>query len=193
MRLRVSPTIAALRRIPAACRIPYSQGHAVEFVRGIADSRETAFLIEKDHTPIGMVGVDWREPEMPELGYWLGVEYWGQGLATEAARAMHRFHLRAIRHRPHALRRARRQPRFTQRAGEMRLPVERRRAASLRIAGIIDSGRLLPPDAQHLGFAEELEQFDAARNESPLRGRIDDGLHSARVRARAGKYKAPRR
>ena len=49
---------------------------------------ETAFLIENNHTPVGMVGVNWREPEAPELGYWLGVEYWGQGFATEAARAV---------------------------------------------------------------------------------------------------------
>ncbi|OIQ66787.1 putative succinyl-CoA transferasec [mine drainage metagenome] len=73
------------RRLPH----PYSQDHAVEFVRGIADdNRETVFLIENNHTPIGMVGVDWRAPETPELGYWLGVEYWGQGFATEAARAV---------------------------------------------------------------------------------------------------------
>jgi RimJ/RimL family protein N-acetyltransferase len=73
------------RRLPH----PYSQDHAVEFVRGIAvDRRETAFLIENNHTPIGMVGLHWREPQVPELGYWLGVEYWGQGYATEAARAV---------------------------------------------------------------------------------------------------------
>ena len=72
------------RRLPH----PYSQGDAVEFVRGIATNRETVFLVEKDHKPIGMVGVDWREPEAPELGYWLGVDHWGQGLATEAARAV---------------------------------------------------------------------------------------------------------
>ena len=72
------------RRLPH----PYSQDHAVEFVRGIADgNRETVFLIENNHTPIGMVGVDWREQATPELGYWLGVEHWGQGFATEAARA----------------------------------------------------------------------------------------------------------
>jgi len=73
------------RRLPH----PYSQDHAVEFVRAMADEpRETVFLIENNHTPIGMVGVDWRVPEAPELGYWLGVEYWGQGFATEAARAV---------------------------------------------------------------------------------------------------------
>src|SRR5205823_2199307 len=40
-----------------------------------------------NRTPIGMVGIDWRDPNRPELGYWVGVEYWGQGFATEAARA----------------------------------------------------------------------------------------------------------
>ena len=73
------------RRLPH----PYSHDHAVEFVRGTADDyRGTVFLIENNHTPIGMVGVDWREPEAPELGYWLGVEHWGQGFGTEAARAV---------------------------------------------------------------------------------------------------------
>jgi RimJ/RimL family protein N-acetyltransferase len=73
------------RRLPH----PYLQDHAVEFVRAMADEpRETVFLIENTHTPIGMVGVDWRLSEAPELGYWLGFEHWGQGFGTEAARAV---------------------------------------------------------------------------------------------------------
>jgi RimJ/RimL family protein N-acetyltransferase len=73
------------RRLPH----PYSPDDAVAFVRAIAnDKRETVFLIENNHAPVGMVGVDWRAPEAPELGYWLGVEHWGQGFATEAARAV---------------------------------------------------------------------------------------------------------
>jgi RimJ/RimL family protein N-acetyltransferase len=72
------------RRLPH----PYSQDHAVEFVSAIGeDRRETVFLIENNHTPIGMVGIDWREPTLPELGYWLGVDHWGRGFGTEAARA----------------------------------------------------------------------------------------------------------
>ena len=72
------------RRLPH----PYSPDHAIEFVRGMANDRpETVFLIENNFVPIGMVGIDWREPEAPELGYWLGVEYWGWGFGTEAARA----------------------------------------------------------------------------------------------------------
>jgi RimJ/RimL family protein N-acetyltransferase len=73
------------RRLPH----PYSQDHAIEFVRGTAtDNRGTVFLIESNFAPIGMVGIDWREPDAPELGYWLGVEYWGHGFGTEAARAV---------------------------------------------------------------------------------------------------------
>ena len=73
------------RRLPH----PYLQDHAVEFVRAMAaDRRETVFLIEHTHTPIGMVGIDWREQAAPELGYWLGVEHWGRGFGTEAARAV---------------------------------------------------------------------------------------------------------
>jgi RimJ/RimL family protein N-acetyltransferase len=83
-------SLANDRRIAENTRLPhpYSQDHAVDFVRGIASQqREAVFLIENNHTPIGMVGVEWRERDTPELGYWLGVEYWGQGFATEAARA----------------------------------------------------------------------------------------------------------
>ena len=72
------------RRLPH----PYAVTDAADFVRTLADSgRETAFLIEHNHEPIGMVGIVWREPDLPELGYWLGVAHWGQGFATEAARA----------------------------------------------------------------------------------------------------------
>jgi len=73
------------RRLPH----PYSRDHAVEFVRATAaDRRASVFLIENNHSPIGMAGIDWRERGAPELGYWLGVEHWGHGFGTEAARAV---------------------------------------------------------------------------------------------------------
>jgi RimJ/RimL family protein N-acetyltransferase len=73
------------RRLPH----PYLGDHATRFINTLADAgRETVFLIERDYQPIGMVGADWRQPDSPELGYWLGTEAWGQGFATEAARAM---------------------------------------------------------------------------------------------------------
>ena len=72
------------RRLPH----PYSQDHAVDFVRGMADTGDNVFLIENNFVPLGVVGISWGEVELPELGYWLGVEHWCQGFATEAARAM---------------------------------------------------------------------------------------------------------
>jgi RimJ/RimL family protein N-acetyltransferase len=94
------PTLAdvkAIAHLANDCRIaentrrlphPYSPDHAEEFVRGIArKNNETVFLIENHHTPVGLVGIDRREPDAAELGYWLGVEHWGRGFGTEAARA----------------------------------------------------------------------------------------------------------
>ena len=73
------------RRLPH----PYSQEHAIEFVRYAAsEPSEVAFLIEQNFEPIGMAGLNVTEPEAPELGYWLGVGHWGQGFGTEAARAV---------------------------------------------------------------------------------------------------------
>jgi len=73
------------RRLP----YPYLQEDAVEFVRyAAAEPREIAFLIEHNFAPVGVVGLNMLEPEAPEIGYWLGVEHWGRGFATEAARAV---------------------------------------------------------------------------------------------------------
>ena len=148
------------RRLPH----PYSQDHAVEFVRAIAtDRRETVFLIENNHAPIGMVGVDWREPEVPNSATGSAWSIGARALRTEAARAVIDFTFEEFDDRASHVGRARHQSVLAQHAGEMRLPVERRRTASLRGAGIVDAGRLLPPDAQRVGVAEELEQFDPAR------------------------------
>src|SRR5260370_8538772 len=52
------------RRLPH----PYSQDHAIEFVRGTANEpRGTVFLIESNFVPVGMAGIDWREADAPEL------------------------------------------------------------------------------------------------------------------------------
>jgi RimJ/RimL family protein N-acetyltransferase len=70
------------RRLPH----PYSHEHAVDFVRATALARETVFLIEHDNAAVGMVGIDCSTSDNAELGYWLGVEHWGRGFGTEAAR-----------------------------------------------------------------------------------------------------------
>lgn len=52
---------------------------------------EIRFAIERDGELIGGVGYFCHRPRVGELGFWLGQSYWGEGLATEAARAVVRY------------------------------------------------------------------------------------------------------
>ena len=71
------------RRLPH----PYAHDHAVDFIRANAeDPSETVFLIEHATDPVGVISVNRATPGRAELGYWLGVDHWGRGFATEAAR-----------------------------------------------------------------------------------------------------------
>lgn len=78
------PRIAEnLRRLPH----PYRVKDAETFIGSLARSRERVFLIEHDDDLIGVASLDFTNGSAPELGYWLGVDHWGKGFATEAARA----------------------------------------------------------------------------------------------------------
>ena len=75
-----------LARVPH----PYSLADAEGFI-GWANKNdsETSFLITlPDDTIIGGCGVGVLSGADPEIGYWLGVPYWGKGYATEAAHAV---------------------------------------------------------------------------------------------------------
>jgi len=102
-------TIAKLandRRIAEnTARIPHPYGiaDARQYVTWANETRsESAFLITlDDDTIIGACGVGQGEGDNPEIGYWIGVRYWGNGFATEAARAVvdyafERFHYDAL-------------------------------------------------------------------------------------------------
>ena len=74
-----------LRRLPH----PYSRADAEAFLDYLARARqETVFLIEAEGAACGMIGLDFGNDEGPEIGYWLGVDHWGNGFATEAVRAV---------------------------------------------------------------------------------------------------------
>jgi RimJ/RimL family protein N-acetyltransferase len=67
---------------------PYGTGDAEQFIATVnAGDGETCFVAMLDGTPIGVCGLVPRE-DGAEIGYWLGVAYWGRGFATEAARAV---------------------------------------------------------------------------------------------------------
>jgi [ribosomal protein S5]-alanine N-acetyltransferase len=75
---------------------PYTEQDAKEFIAAYAAKTmpETRFAITltSDGQLCGGIGLGVDEAHQhAELGYWLGVPHWGQGYATEAARAMIRY------------------------------------------------------------------------------------------------------
>jgi RimJ/RimL family protein N-acetyltransferase len=84
-------TLVNDRRIAAnTARIPhpYAIENAEQFIAAVNKREgEACFVITLDGAPIGVCSVELRE-DGPEIGYWLGVSYWGRGFATEAVRAL---------------------------------------------------------------------------------------------------------
>jgi RimJ/RimL family protein N-acetyltransferase len=78
-------------RMTTAMPHPYSRDDAEQFLRRMEArdrAREAVFAIE--HPEDGLVGVLGFHPAPEcgaEVGYWIGRPFWGQGYATEAAKA----------------------------------------------------------------------------------------------------------
>lgn len=67
---------------------------SLNIIKTIFSKRET-YAIVKDDIPIGCVGLlfhpdtnHWWGDGASELGYWIGEEYWGNGYAAEASKAL---------------------------------------------------------------------------------------------------------
>ena len=79
---------------------PYTEKDARAFLVLCQDSDKIwlAITLRNDGSQIGGIGlrVD-AQQQHAELGYWLGVAYWGQGYATEAAREMLRYGFEDLR------------------------------------------------------------------------------------------------
>ncbi|HVY51920.1 MAG TPA: GNAT family N-acetyltransferase [Devosia sp.] len=74
-----------LARMPS----PYTRADAIGFIEIFAQrADERPYAITLDGHLIGVIGFTFQENVPPELGYWLGEPYWGQGYMTEAGRAL---------------------------------------------------------------------------------------------------------
>ena len=73
---------------------PYTEEDAKAFLRLTKEPDKIwlAITLRGDGRQIGGIGlrVD-QQHQHAELGYWLGVDYWGKGYATEAGREMIRY------------------------------------------------------------------------------------------------------
>lgn len=73
---------------------PYPELGAEEWIRGHGSGEETVFARarKKDDEMIGAIGI---RPEShglaAEIGFWVGIPYWGHGFCTEAAREILRY------------------------------------------------------------------------------------------------------
>ncbi|HUQ13321.1 MAG TPA: GNAT family N-acetyltransferase [Novosphingobium sp.] len=81
---------------------PYEASHARDFAARPQDGRTPHFLVTLPGADgarvIGCIGLQRDEAGEVELGYWFARAHWGQGFATEAARAVLSL-ARAIGHR----------------------------------------------------------------------------------------------
>ena len=74
---------------------PYLTKHGRAFIKSAReDGPERPFAIVVDEAAVGGIGFV-AQPDVErvaaEVGYWLGEEYWGRGIATEALTAITRY------------------------------------------------------------------------------------------------------
>jgi ribosomal-protein-alanine N-acetyltransferase len=75
---------------------PYPEGMAESYILGAIEAMNHgdrfSFAIVHQRQLIGSITVSMRPPhDCAEMGYWIGVPYWKQGYATEAARRVVNF------------------------------------------------------------------------------------------------------
>ncbi len=75
---------------------PYTEADAEQFIKMVIENPKpvTDFAIIVDDKSVGGIGLVLQqdvERITVELGYWLGEEYWGQGIMTEAVKRMTKY------------------------------------------------------------------------------------------------------
>ncbi len=83
--------VAAMANLPR----PYPENGGEEFIRYDQDRREKGvsftYAVMDGDSLVGVCGVATNKPGregQPEIGYWIGKPFWGQGYGTAAARAV---------------------------------------------------------------------------------------------------------
>jgi len=78
-----------IHRMLARLPHPYTSEDAIHFIQSIARSGDHhAYAIDWDGTMVGVAGLQFGAGKTPELGYWIGETFWGNGFATEIAIAL---------------------------------------------------------------------------------------------------------
>ena len=100
------PLIGAREVAATTLRIPhpYSESDALDFMAGTKEELlngsglRLGIVVRETDTLCGGVGLR-IEPDhrRAELGYWIGVPFWGKGYATEAASAMVKYGFETLR------------------------------------------------------------------------------------------------
>jgi RimJ/RimL family protein N-acetyltransferase len=89
------PLIGAREVAATTLRIPhpYEERHAREYIASPTKDNELRLLIRlrKEGRLCGGIGLHPDHDRRAELGYWIGVPFWGNGYATEAAKAVVRY------------------------------------------------------------------------------------------------------
>src|SRR5262249_19769776 len=90
------PLIGAREVAEMTLRIPYpyEEEHARKFIASVPKENELRLSIRlrNDGRLVGEIGLHpLMEHQRAELGYWIGVPFWGKGYATEAAREVMRY------------------------------------------------------------------------------------------------------
>ena len=74
---------------------PYTVGDARTFIESVMNAHPiTTFAIEVDNEAVGGIGFSAGtdvERYSAEIGYWIGEQYWGRGIAAEAVRLVSEY------------------------------------------------------------------------------------------------------
>jgi RimJ/RimL family protein N-acetyltransferase len=95
------PLIGAREVAATTLRIPhpYSEDDARAYLRRLARNKLPwlgIFLLEGEELCGGVGLSPERDHDRAEIGYWIGVPYWGRGIASEATREMMRYGFEAL-------------------------------------------------------------------------------------------------